>query len=128
MTEWPEAVGDPRRHSTSPRLEIVRTVLVRAALDGVETPAGPRPYRAWVLLTMEARLLHPAIWLASALIMVVGVGFALARSGASEFVLALAAPLIAAAGVAGSYGPENDEPSNWWPSPRRHHGSSSWPG
>jgi hypothetical protein len=108
MTEWPELSGIHDGIPPPPGPEIVRTVLARAAHDRVETPARPRPYRAWVLLTMEARLLHPAIWMASALIMVAGVGFTLARSGASEFVLALAVPLIAAAGVAGSYGPEND--------------------
>ena len=93
-----------------PGPEIVRAALARAARDRVEAPAPapPRPYRAWALLTMEARLLHPALWLASALVMVAGVGFTLVRSGAAESVLALAVPLIAAAGVAGSYGPEQD--------------------
>ncbi|MEU0478192.1 hypothetical protein ABZ260_03260 [Streptosporangium sp. NPDC006013] len=114
-----------------PGPEIVRTALMRAALGGLETPAAPessrRPppsrrtssphvaaavrglHRAWALLAMEARLLNPAIWLASVLIMVVSVGYVLAGKGHADFVLALAAPLIAMAGVAGSCGPEHDD-------------------
>ncbi|WP_433372741.1 hypothetical protein [Streptosporangium sp. CA-115845] len=70
-------------------------------------------HRAWALLAMEARLLNPAIWLASTLIMGFSMIFILAEStgtgNRAEFTLALAAPLIAMAGVAGSCGPAHDD-------------------
>ncbi|MEV0972221.1 hypothetical protein [Microtetraspora glauca] len=52
---------------------------------------------------MEARIMHRSIWLASALVMAVSVGFALLRGDSAQLVLSLAAPLIAGVGVAGSY-------------------------
>ncbi|MET8053782.1 hypothetical protein ABZU75_39990 [Streptosporangium sp. NPDC005286] len=129
--DWPELREIRDGIPPPPGPEIVRAALMRAALDGLETPAAPEPsrrpppsrrtssphvaaavrglHRAWALLAMEARLLNPAIWLASALIMVVGVSFVLAGKGHADFTLALTAPLIAMAGVAGSCGPEHDD-------------------
>jgi hypothetical protein len=141
MHEWPELSGIRDGIPPPPGPEIVRAALMRAALDGLEAPAAQEPsgvsrasrasrpsrrtssphleaavrglHKAWALLAVEARLLNPAIWLASALIMVVSVIFILAEStgtgNRAEFTLALAAPLIAMAGVAGSCGPEHDD-------------------
>ncbi|GAA0833060.1 hypothetical protein ACFQVD_25285 [Streptosporangium amethystogenes subsp. fukuiense] len=110
LHDWPELRGIREGIPAPPGPEIVRTVLMRSGLgDLAATPATPRPYRAWALLAMEARLLHPAIWLASALVMAISVGFVMAKGSSGEFVLALAAPLIAMAGVAASYGPEHDD-------------------
>ncbi|WP_406318778.1 hypothetical protein OHA77_15310 [Streptosporangium sp. NBC_01639] len=111
MNEWPELSGICDDIPPAPGPEAVHAALTRSALDGAETWSRPRPYRAWALLAMEARMLRPVIWLLSALVMAVaiGAGYALVRVEAAEFVLALAAPLVAAAGVATLYGPEQDD-------------------
>ncbi|GAA2871603.1 hypothetical protein GCM10010517_31900 [Streptosporangium fragile] len=108
MNEWPELPGIRDGIPEPPGPEIVRSVLARSALDGARPPAAPRWYRAWALLGMEARLMHAAVWLASALIMVASVVLVLSGTQTAEVVFALAAPLIAAAGVAGTHGPERD--------------------
>ncbi|WP_030912751.1 hypothetical protein [Streptosporangium amethystogenes] len=113
--DWPELreIHDGVPPPPGPEIvsaALMRSALMRSALDEAEVaPATPRPYRAWALLAMEARLLHPAIWLASALVMAISVGFVMAKGGYGEFLLTLAAPLIAMAGVAASYGPEHDD-------------------
>ncbi|GGO71789.1 hypothetical protein [Nonomuraea cavernae] len=70
--------------------------------------AVPAPRRAWQLLVMEARLLHPGVWAASFLVMAVCAGFAAMRVVVPEVVLGLSVPLVAGTGVAGLYGPERD--------------------
>jgi Putative zinc-finger len=89
---------------------MVRAVLTRAALAPQPKPAGRRGARfAGQLLRAELRLVRPSVWLASALVMACGVALALvAGSGAGATVLSLVAPLVAAVGVAGVYGPQRD--------------------
>ncbi|WP_067170081.1 hypothetical protein [Microtetraspora niveoalba] len=109
------ADGIPR----PPGPEIVRSVLLASALGtpapSLATPPVPsagsrtrrspwRPIvRARTLLTMEARVMHRSIWLASAFVMAAGLAFVLVRGESARIVLSLTAPLIAGVGVAGSY-------------------------
>ncbi|MCT9932733.1 hypothetical protein N5079_21245 [Planotetraspora sp. A-T 1434] len=109
MNEWPELPEIRDDIPPPPGPEIIRSVLMRSVLDGVDAPPVPRTVRAWTLLVMEARIPRRALWLTSALVMAVSVGFVLAKRDAAELVLALVAPLIAGMGVAGSYGPERDD-------------------
>ncbi len=89
---------------------MVRAVLTRAALAPRVPPARRRGVRfAGQLLRAELRLVRPSVWLASVLVMACAVVLVLASgSGAGATVLSLVAPLVAAAGVAGVYGPERD--------------------
>ncbi len=79
------------------------------ATQVVEPQARPGAY-LWNVVTSQARLLRRSVWVASA----AGIALAtlLAASLSAELgrdgVLTIALPLIAAAGVAFLYGPEND--------------------
>jgi anti-sigma factor RsiW len=91
----------------------VRAALTRSALTPpapVAPPARPRRLRfAGQLLRAELRLVRPAVWVASVLVMACAVG--LARGGGGDSIgllLSLVAPLLAVAGVAAVYGPESD--------------------
>lgn len=81
----------------------------RATVHPASVWRRPAVY-VWNVLTSQAQLLRPSVWIASA----AGVAFAtlLAASLSAELgrdgVLTIALPLIAAAGVAFLYGPEND--------------------
>jgi hypothetical protein len=74
---------------------------------------SPRNLRwAWLLLRSQTRLVHPATWAASGLVIALGALVTLAfyhsaRSGA-ELPLVIVAPLVAACGVAFLYGLEAD--------------------
>ncbi|MFI6506634.1 hypothetical protein ACIBCT_03435 [Streptosporangium sp. NPDC050855] len=112
--EWPELRGFHDGIPDPPGPEIVRAVLVRSALTRLEpgeaeAAPAPGPYRAWALLTMEARLLHPAVWPASALVMAAGAFFVMAQGRAAGDVLSLVVSLVALAGLAMAYGPEHDD-------------------
>lgn len=98
---------------------MLRAVLTRSALEG---PGGPpraaRPARRLrylaALVLAEARLIRLAVPVASALVMALGVAIVLlqaatgnaarfaAAGGGAHLVLALIAPIVAAAGVAGT--------------------------
>jgi len=71
--------------------------------------ARPGAY-LWNVLSSQARLLRRSVWLASALGIVLATLLAASLSAevGREGVLTIALPLIAAAGVAFLYGPEND--------------------
>jgi hypothetical protein len=85
-------------------------VLTRSALTPAAVPAHPRRVRfAGQLLWAELRLVRPAVWVASVLVMACAVG--LARGGGGDsfgLLLSLVAPLLAVGGVAAVYGPESD--------------------
>lgn len=76
----------------------------------VSTKVLTRLSLAWQLLRGQLPLVSRGIWTASGLTMAVGLLFALliTDAAASNSVLAILAPVIAAVGVAFVYGPEND--------------------
>ncbi len=85
-------------------------VLHRAALIPQPVPAGRRGVHFGAqLLRAELRLVRPAVWLASLLVLAWTVGVAALAGGVwARTGLSLAVPLVAAAGVAGVYGPHRD--------------------
>ncbi|MGP4027104.1 zf-HC2 domain-containing protein [Actinomadura sp. 3N407] len=99
---------------------MVRAVLIRSAIEGPADPPGGGPRRrrpryAAALVVAEARLIRPAVPVASALVMALGVIIVLVQAAAvarpatgAEVVLALVAPIVAAAGVAGTYRSRRD--------------------
>lgn len=108
---WAGAAPDPAR--------MVRAVLTRSAIEGPGDPArGAHPARRLrylaALVVAEARLIRLAVPVASALVMALGVALVLlqaatggdtrfaAAGGSAHLVLALIAPVVAAAGVAGT--------------------------
>ncbi|MBL7258609.1 zf-HC2 domain-containing protein [Paractinoplanes lichenicola] len=101
----------PARLSPPDPARLVRTVLTRSATEPVRESGRPRRLRHLAaLLLAEARLIRPAVPIASALVMALGVAVVLLQpvAGSAGLVLSLIAPLVAAAGVAGTYraGPE----------------------
>jgi len=87
---------------------LVRAVLTRSALGG--RPAHPprRLRHLAALVPAEARLIRPAVPVASTLVMLLGVAIVVVQAAAAApvgaaQVLALVAPIVAAAGVAGTY-------------------------
>ncbi|MFI6600606.1 hypothetical protein ACIBHX_30545 [Nonomuraea sp. NPDC050536] len=95
-----------------PAERIVAAALAASALEGglgdLRAHAVSPARRAWLLLCMEARLVHSAVWAASLLVMAVCAGLSLMSGMLPEVLLGLAAPLVAGLGVAGLYGPEQD--------------------
>jgi hypothetical protein len=87
---------------------VVRAALTRSALEGLPEPrgdAGPvrRLRYLGALVVAEARLIRPAVPIASAAVLALGVVMVLFRAVADVgLVLALIAPIVAAAGVAGT--------------------------
>jgi hypothetical protein len=93
-----------------PPASLVGAVVRRAALAPQAPPARRRGVGfAAQLLRAELRLVRPAVWLASAVVMACAVWLAVeGGEGAGAPVLSLVAPLVAVAGVAGVYGPQRD--------------------
>jgi hypothetical protein len=110
---------------------MVRTVLTRSAIEGtagtIEGTAGavdrPTAAGSWTrrvgyaaaLVMAEARLIRLAVPVASALVMALGAVIVLVQAAAvprpvagADVVLALVAPIVAAAGVAGTYRSRRD--------------------
>jgi hypothetical protein len=99
---------------------MVRAALIRSAIEGPTDPAGDgpwarRPRYAAALVVGEARLIRLAVPVASALVMALGVAIVLVQEAAApgpatgaRAVLALVAPIVAAAGVAGTYRSRRD--------------------
>jgi len=92
--------------------QLVREVLTRSAF---EEPVGLPPTRRLRhlagLLVAEARLIRLAVPVASALVMALGVVVVLFQAGPdriADLMLALIAPIVAAAGVSGTYRSDHD--------------------
>jgi anti-sigma factor RsiW len=94
--------------------QMVRVVLTRSATAGLTSPPGdahPNSRLRFLaaLVVGEARLIRLAVPVASALVMALGVALVLFHAAASTatgtagLVLALIAPIVTAAGVAGTY-------------------------
>jgi hypothetical protein len=95
--------------------QAARAVLM-AAFDAqwavVRRAPPPRLAWAWAIVRLQARLVHSAIWLGSALIIALGalVTLAFTTPGGGLVPLALIAPLAAALGSALLYGEDADPP------------------
>lgn len=99
---------------------MVRAVLTRSAIEGSADPPGDGPWTrrlryAAALVLAEVRLIRLAVPIASALVMALGVAIVLFQAAAvtapetgADVVLALVAPVVAAAGVAGTYRSRRD--------------------
>lgn len=110
LRSW-SAVAEAARalEAQAPRLD--PAVFARIAARVEERPArGVQVRWLWRFVVRQASLLRPAIWVASAVVMAMGAAItwlSVPRDpGGTLF--ALVAPLIAGAGVAFVYGPEND--------------------
>jgi hypothetical protein len=98
----------------------VRAVLTRSAIEGPGDPPGDGPWTrrlryAGALVVAEARLIRLAVPVASALVMALGVAIVLVQAAAvappatgADVVLALVVPVVAAAGVGGTYRSRRD--------------------
>ncbi len=98
-------LGDALKDDPAPE-DAVRTMLRRAAFDPELAPARRRLRFAGQLLVAQRRLIGVAVWLASLLVMGLGLLLALTKAGAPGMVLAMVAPIVAAAGIAGVCGRE----------------------
>ncbi|TQS43765.1 zf-HC2 domain-containing protein [Cryptosporangium phraense] len=93
---------------------LVRTVLTRSALESpAERPARRRLRYLGGLVLAEVRLVRLAVPVASALVMALGVALVLLQGdfgpeGSAGLVLSLIAPIVAAAGIAGTYRSRRD--------------------
>jgi hypothetical protein len=110
LAAWQVIAGAAAPGGTAPDpARLVRAVLTRSAIE--ERPAHParRLRRLGALVLAEARLIRPAVPVASALVMLLGVGLVLFQGATGAgLVLALVAPIVAAAGVAGTYRSRHD--------------------
>jgi putative zinc finger protein len=116
LRAWEQIGAVEREHvveTPAPALALLGEVWSRIeagpAAQSAESRSAPAIY-LWNVVTAQARLLRRSVWVASAL----GIALAsvLAASMSAELgrdgVLTIALPLIAAAGAAFLYGPEND--------------------
>lgn len=116
MSEFWRSIGDAlRQDRPAPPEDAVAMALRRSAQAPV--PVEPRTGLARhtrfavQLLLAELRLVRLSVWLASVLVMGLGVVLAVAGAHARtwpEAVLAMVAPIVAAAGIAGVCGTERD--------------------
>lgn len=94
-----------------PGPELVYRVMVRSAVSGPPPSDRPLPRLSLALVLAEARLLRIPVLVASALVMALAVVLAAtqaATAGGAGDVLALVAPVVAAIGISGVYGPQRD--------------------
>jgi hypothetical protein len=116
LRAW-EQIGAVERESVvetpTPSLALLGEVWRRIDAEPAVQPTDPRSAPAtylWNVVTVQARLLRRSVWVASALGIVLASVLAASLSAelSRDGVLTIALPLIAAAGVAFLYGPEND--------------------
>jgi hypothetical protein len=112
MNVW-EHVGDALRQQRPPA-DAVAAMLRRAAREPEPVPPRTGLARhasfALQLVLAQTRLIRMSVWLASVLVMGLGVVLAALRAGhvVPASVLSIVAPLVAAAGIAGVCGPDRD--------------------
>jgi len=103
------AAGPPA--DPPPASELVYRVMVRSAL-AEPTPARSPGRFSLALVLAEARLLRIPVLVASALVLALTVALAATQTAApdgwSGDILALVAPVVAAIGISGVYGPQRD--------------------
>jgi hypothetical protein len=116
LRAW-EQIGAVERErvveTPTPSLALLGEVWRRIDAEPAVQPTKPRSAPAtylWNVVTVQARLLRRSVWVASALGIVLASVLAASLSAelSRDGVLTIALPLIAAAGVAFLYGPEND--------------------
>lgn len=109
MSEFWRSIEDALRPDRPPP-DAVAAMLREAAAD--PEPVRRRGHLSFAaqLLAAQMRLIRGSVWLASALMMAFGVLalVPLRQGGLTESVLAMIAPFVAAAGIAGVCGPERD--------------------
>jgi len=86
----------------------------------IELFSAPVPARrqslrwAWLIARSQVRLVHPATWIASVLVIALGIGVTIAlyqpTLSGTDLPFVLIAPLVAAVGVAFLYGLDSDPP------------------
>jgi len=103
------AVGD-QVTAEDRRLPAPSKAVLLGALDRVrrERQRVSAPMRLWQLLRAQVPLVRRSLWPASAVIMAASCLLSLGLPQGGPILLAMVAPLVAAAGVAMIYGPEND--------------------
>lgn len=110
MTDFWQSVSDALRPEEPPP-DAVATMLRTAAThaEPIRRKHGHLAFAAQLLLA-QTRLIRVSVWLASALTMAFGVlvVLPLRESGLAETTLAVIAPFVAAAGIAGVCGPDRD--------------------
>jgi putative zinc finger protein len=88
---------------------VVRAVLTRSALEGPVARDRHPIRRLAALVVAEARLIRRPVPIASALVMALGFALISVQASAADLTLSLIAPIVAAAGVAGTYRSDKDE-------------------
>jgi hypothetical protein len=116
LRAW-EQIGAVERErvveTPTPSLALLGEVWRRIDVEPAAHPSAPRSAPAaylWNVVTAQTRLLRRSVWVASALGIALATLLAasLSAEGGQDGALTIALPLIAAAGVAFLYGPDND--------------------
>jgi hypothetical protein len=103
LASW-QALASPETEPPPGPAALIRGALTRSALTPPEKSPPRRLRHLAGLMLAEARLIRMAVPIASVLVMALGVGLVLLQDTAgAELVMALVAPIVAAAGVAGTY-------------------------
>jgi hypothetical protein len=96
------------RPATEPRRDVLAGIHRQIAPGRRTQPLGPG--FLWQLLAAQVPLVRRQIWAASALVLSLGALVTPALATSRGSLLALLAPVVAAAGVGFIYGPDNDPP------------------